>query len=232
MAKYYLDRVKTLTKGHRVDGLEDAMVIATASGAKFSIPGIVIDVTRYVEWDSIGESEPVFITPNCVTLKGKLQVVLAFYGTPKQVSQNFDFVHTKLTYHPSTGILDLGENENLLSLLTKRLVYTGSDYPLASLIRTRKFIERGWSVDAGQYLKIALDVNKLDLTDTAVLRNQLLGVDVTIFLSLMERLEEMERSGTLVDANSYLRRGMIQNVIEAEFTQGTSGSVDGSNEGI
>ena len=48
-------------------------------------------------------------------------------------------------------------------LLARQLVYQGSKYPICSMIRTRKFLQRGWHINAGQYLKMAFQVSELDL---------------------------------------------------------------------
>ena len=57
----------------------------------------------------------------------------------------------------------------------------GSKYPLCSIIRTRKFIQRGYTINAGQYLKMAMQLNELDLKDVSVLQDQLIGVDSAYF---------------------------------------------------
>ena len=49
----------------------------------------------------------------------------------------------------------------LESILTKDLKYQGSQYPVCSIIRTRKFIERGWTINAGQYLKMAIQIGAM-----------------------------------------------------------------------
>jgi hypothetical protein len=53
--------------------------------------------------------------------------------------------------------------EALESILTKELRYVGSRYPLCSVIRTRKFLARGWTINAGQYVKMCFQISQLDL---------------------------------------------------------------------
>lgn len=79
-------------------------------------------------------------------------------------------------------------------LLAKELRYVGSKYPLASVIRTRKFIKRGWTINAGQYLKMAFQISALDLTNIAVLEDQLTGVDVAYFNVLINALQKKQES--------------------------------------
>ena len=80
-----------------------------------------------------------------------------------------------------------------------------SKYPLCAIIRTRKFIQRGWLINAGQYVKMALILNELDLKDPNVLEDQLTGVDSAYFLAVIDAIaEEKERNPSLVIDNCYL----------------------------
>ena len=79
-------------------------------------------------------------------------------------------------------------------MLIKRLSYVGSKYPLCSLFRIRKFVQRGWEIDAGQILKAALQVAELDWDDPEVVRQQCIGVDTLHFEDMLERLESVEGS--------------------------------------
>ena len=88
-----------------------------------------------------------------------------------------------------TGTLHL-RPEALEALLSRTLVYAGSRYPLCSVIRSRKFVERGWRINAGQYLKMAMQISDLDLLDHTVLEEQLTGVDVAYFTEIVNKIRE------------------------------------------
>ncbi|HXJ41375.1 MAG TPA: hypothetical protein VNH18_18985, partial [Bryobacteraceae bacterium] len=62
----------------------------------------------------------------------------------------------------------------------------------SQLFRLRKFIKRGWSINAGQILKIAFQVSELDLNNLEVLEDQLTGVDVAYFVQLITKLKEKD----------------------------------------
>jgi hypothetical protein len=79
----------------------------------------------------------------------------------------------------------------LESILTKSLRYQGS-YPLTSVIRMKKFIQRGWTVNAGEILKMLFQVSELDLKNIEVLEEQLIGVDVAYFSLLITVLRDTE----------------------------------------
>ena len=83
-------------------------------------------------------------------------------------------------------------------MLSRTLVYAGSQYPLCSVIRTRKFIKRGWRINAGQYLKMAMQLSKLDMTDHVTLEEQLTGVDVAYFAEVISKIKD--RNPEKVDA--------------------------------
>ena len=142
---------------------------------------------------------PVFLSSNAITLSGKIQIILRFYGDPASIHENYDFVHCMNYWLSSTGELVL-HPKALQSLLSRTLVYNGSRYPVASIFRVRKFISRGWRINAGQMLKMILQANKLDLNDYAVLEDQLTGVDVAYFAQV---LEEVGKEDGRID-NAYL----------------------------
>lgn len=134
---------------------------------------------------------PVFLSSNAISLRGKVQLILRFYGDPDTIHGNYDFVHCMNYWESDPSKLTL-KAEALESLLSKSLVYRGSKYPLCSVIRSRKFIERGWRINAGQYLKMAMQISALDLTGHTVLEEQLTGVDVAYFAEVIEKIKEKD----------------------------------------
>jgi len=134
---------------------------------------------------------PIFLTDNAVSLANKVQLIIRFYGAPSQIHDNFDFAHAMCYYDFKEDKLSL-PSEALEAILSKTLVYEGSLYPIASLFRIRKFMNRGWRISAGQMLKIIWQVNKLKLDDTAILREQLLGVDQAYMHQLITALSKVQ----------------------------------------
>ena len=134
---------------------------------------------------------PVFVTTNAITLSDQLQIILRFYGEPDQIHENYDFVHCT-NYWTSWDNKLMLRPDAMEALLTKELHYVGSKYPICSLVRVRKFVSRGWRINAGQILKMVMQVNQLDLTNIKVLEDQLTGVDTAYFIQLIERLKEKD----------------------------------------
>ena len=135
-----------------------------------------------------GKHQPVYISDNAVTLTNKVQVIFRFYGEPEEIHKNYDFVHCT-NYWTEAGGLVL-RPAALESLLAKQLQYVGSKYPLCSIIRIRKFVKRGWYINAGQMLKIMFQISELDLSDVDTLKEQLVGVDTAYFDLLIEALKK------------------------------------------
>jgi len=135
------------------------------------------------------EYKPVFLTSNAITLSDRVQLVIRFYGQPEEIHKNYDFIHCTNYWKSWDNELVL-QKEALEAILTKELRYVGSLYPLCSLFRMRKFIKKGWTINAGQVLKIALQLNEMDLTDIKTLEDQLIGVDVAYMQDLINKLRE------------------------------------------
>lgn len=149
-----------------------------------------------------GKFRPVFLSSNAITLSDKIQIVLRFYGNPDEIHENYDFVHCTSYWTASDGKLVLRQ-EALESIMSKELRYVGSKYPICSVVRLRKFIARGWRINAGQILKMAMQISELDLQSIEVLEDQLTGVDTAYFLQLISNLKDKDpervNSGYLIE---------------------------------
>ena len=135
---------------------------------------------------------PIFMSQNAITLSNKIQIVIRFYGEPDKIHDNYDFVHATCYWDHGKGELHLNP-EALESLLSRNLVYRGSLYPIASVFRTKKFIERGWRITAGEQLKMMWQISELDLSDPVIMREQLTGVDMAYMWQLIRALEGVDK---------------------------------------
>ena len=134
---------------------------------------------------------PIFLSTNAITLSHKVQIVLRFYGSADTIHENYDYVHCTNYWTSNDDELVLRQPA-LESLLARDLRYVGSKYPICSVIRLRKFIKRGWTVNAGQILKMMLQISELDLKDHKVLQDQLTGVDAAYFVQLVSKVKEKD----------------------------------------
>lgn len=155
---------------------------------------------------------PIFLTSNAITLSDKIQLIIRFYGTPEEIHSNYDFVHCTCYWTSKDGELVL-PNEALQAILARELVYKGSKYPIASIIRTRKFIQRDWVINAGQYLKMCMQIGELDLKDPLVLEDQLTGVDLAYFQQIIDYLKERKDK----DKNFEITAAYIIEIVDRLF---------------
>lgn len=183
------DRVRIVTEsGHRGETAGDVATLDDAGEIEETYEELN---EKALETESEGPAtyRPVFMSTNAITLSDRIQLVLRFYGEAGAIHENYDFVHCTNYWTPWDGKLVL-RPEALESLLSKELRYVGSKYPLCSIIRLRKFIRRGWTINAGQILKAIMQVSELDLKDPKVLEDQLTGVDSAYFIEIMSKVRE------------------------------------------
>jgi hypothetical protein len=162
------------------------------------VPGDITDVyeqtetlAQQTEDDGKPAYRPVFLSTNAITLSHRVQIVIRFYGEPDQIHENYDYVHCTNYWKSWDNELVL-RPDALEALLTKELRYVGSKYPLCSIIRLRKFIARGWTVNAGQILKALMQISAMDLTNVATLEDQLTGVDSAYFIEVINKMKEKD----------------------------------------
>jgi hypothetical protein len=170
--------------------------------------GITDETEPYAESPNINDEKPkyrpVFFSTNAISLSDKIQLVIRFYGSPEEIHKNYDFVHCTCWYSFLDNDLEL-PSRALEAIINKELYYVGSKYPVCSIIRTRKFISRGWTINAGQYLKMCLQVSELNLKDMKVFKDQLAGVDSAYFMQAIEQIEAMkEKNPDFTLDNTYL----------------------------
>lgn len=138
-----------------------------------------------------GKYRPIFLSGNAITLSSHVQLVLRFIGEPEAIHTYYDFVHCTCYWKSWDGELVLPAAA-LEAIITKELRYVGSKYPLCSVIRIRKFTARGWTINAGQILKMVMQLNDMNLKSVEVLEDQLTGVDAAYFMQVINRLRKKQ----------------------------------------
>ncbi len=191
------DRVKIIFPSDGIVGDPSAASAKEELGVKYlPSPSEAIGEADETDADKMEEENgknrkyhPVFLSTNAITLSTGVQVIVRFYGNPADIHDTYDFAHTKAYY-------DFGKKELVVpkevyeATINKTLIYTGSKYPVCSVFRVRKFIERGWHINAGQLVKMAMQISELDLKDIDVLEEQLIGVDSLYFMNLIHQFRQ------------------------------------------
>ncbi len=157
---------------------------------------------------------PTFFSPNAISLSKNVQIVTRFHGNNEEIHKTFDFIHATNYFTFKEGLAT--NKEALESILSKQLKYQGSLYPLTSIIRMKKFIKRGWNINAGEILKIMFQISELDLTNISILEDQLIGIDVAYFSKLIEILRNNSDSNM---TSQYLNT-LIDRVFNEEEDRG------------
>lgn len=221
VAKYYVDKFNESHEG------KNAKLVFIEEKGKFELylDGIgrdvfddgdtenddTKDVVGYSDEEQGTEKEitkpkyrPVYLTNNAITLSDKIQIIIRFWGEVEEIHKNYDFAHCTCAWDMSTNELSLPQNA-LECIINKELFYIGSKYPLCSIIRTRKYIERGYTINAGQYLKMCLQLNEFNLMDVEVLQDQLVGVDSAYFMKVVDYVKgKQEQDKDFKFDSSYL----------------------------
>ena len=72
-------------------------------------------------------------------------------------------------------------------------------------MRAKKFVQRGWTINAGQFVKMALQLNEMNLLNVATLEEQLTGVDSAYFMAAIGVIKDKtEKDPSFQLDNNYL----------------------------
>jgi hypothetical protein len=149
-----------------------------------------------------------FISTLAITLTDKIQIVVRFFGEPDKIHESYDFVHCTNYWTSWEKILVL-RPDALKAIENKKLIYVGSKYPIASMIRLKKFIDRGWKISSGELLKMSLQISDLDLYDKEQLKEQLSGI-------YSKDLSQIVKE-TKIDNNGKIDKKSLLDSIEKHF---------------
>lgn len=129
----------------------------------------------------------------------KLQPIWRFYGEPADIHSTYDYEHCT-PYWSSWDNNFVVPEPAAKCLLTKTLKYRCNVYPFSSLIRAHKYMQRGYTISAGELAKIAVKISEIDFTDLSQMREQFMGVDQEEFQAVLDELalaEWMDESRTI-----------------------------------
>jgi hypothetical protein len=180
------------------------------------LTGVVLNENKNQDDDN-DKYKPLYLSPNAISLSHKVQLILRFYGTPEEIHTNYDYVHATNYWTVGKGLVL--NQPALEAILAKELIYIGSKYPMASILRCKKFLLRGWSINAGQQLKIMYQISKLDLDNVSVLEDQLVGVDVAYFIHLISALRAHIKASEEKNEPFTLSYGYLAEIIDRVFNR-------------
>jgi len=138
----------------------------------------------------------------------KIQICSYTASSLRELIESFDFSHVQV------GVKVRGESIDevyftdawILSRVSRSTKYTGSAYPLSSLIRARKYAERGWLSSSGYratVCKILASIISRGYKDYKDFKDQLAAVD-------MLDLDEKELSAAQTLYNACVKRKLVE----------------------
>ena len=102
----------------------------------------------------------------------------------------FDFTVCQGAFDCSTKEFTYSKNF-IIHNAKNRLVYTqNTDYPLSTVIRVLKYLNKGYNISNTEYLKILLDVQNLKFDTFRDFKEHVLGIDVVFLMPLFELFEK------------------------------------------
>jgi len=209
------ERIKIFIKSDGIEGNPEEVNGSEELGVN-SVNTIIEELDE-TKADEIIEKEkksyfPVFISSNAITLSDGVQIVVRFYGEPGEIHDTYDFEHTKAYFDYRKSLLEIPKKV-YECVINKTLIYTGSKYPVCSAFRLRKFINRGWNINAGQILKMCMQISDLDLYNIEILEDQLIGVDSLYFMNLITQFRKQKEK----DSNFQLTPNYVISIIDKIF---------------
>lgn len=233
VAKYYVDKfnsthnTKAMLK-EEVDGTSKILIPNGKINIFIKSSGVLADenentdeiepiIPEEVKQEEMKPTEkpkyrPIYLTSNAITLSDQIQIVIRFWGEVEDIHKNYDFAHCTCAWSSWNNELSL-PTKALECIINKELYYMGSKYPLCSIIRSRKFINRGYTINAGQYLKMCMQLNELNLKDISILQDQLVGVDSSYFNMMIEAIGKKQQN----EPNWALDNGYLFEIINRIF---------------
>lgn len=136
--------------------------------------------------DIIAQTYKAFETTNCVTINTdyiKIQLCKYNYPTMKQLVESFDFAHVQIAYDIYTQEVTYTEQAKE-AFISRTTTFTGSEYPLSSLIRLNKYYERGYISGRGligEVLLIFKAIVERGFKDYEDFKDQLNAIDLNFF---------------------------------------------------
>lgn len=114
-------------------------------------------------------------------------------GKPEDIFKHFDYTICMGAYSFKNDSFYF-HDDFFKHLAQRRLVFNpGTKFPISSLVRIKKYMERGYSISGIEIIKIALQIQQLSILTNKDLANQLGGIDVLLLDSLLKEMRTDEK---------------------------------------
>lgn len=157
----------------------------------------------------------VITTANALTYRFS-NVVIQLIRFSDAFKEDINSIFDLFDYTVCMGAYDLDSKEFKLHdsflqhIAQKRLVFNpNTKFPISSLIRSKKYMNRGYSLSSLDSIKLGLAINNLKIETYRDLKDQLEGIDTLILKELTDKL--MDNPETTYDLTESLE------LLEKEF---------------
>jgi len=151
--------------------------------------------------------EPAFISDNAITYSKDgltIQSIQSIMGIPMDIIDQFDYTICMSAYSCKRRYFSFGETF-FEDLAGRQLIFNVyARYPISSLFRIKKYLARGYKISGVEMVKIALCIHRLNLSDYNILRDQLMGIDVSLLSALMDTLSSEEYGAREYDFKKFM----------------------------
>lgn len=110
------------------------------------------------------------------------------FEDPKDLINSFDFTINMAAFEIKSGKLYMHENFKEHIMQRKLIFNENTIYPIISMHRAIKYIQRGYKLSGYEQVKIALAINNLKMENYMDLKIQLQGIDTLEFAPLTDKL--------------------------------------------
>lgn len=138
--------------------------------------------------------ELMFNTDNAYSFSG-MGIAVQLIKLPEMITEDTQAILDQFDFTVCMGAYDFLLEEFILNdmflehLAAKELHYNiEGKYPLASMFRVRKYLEKGYTISGTEMVKLGLCINKLKIETFKELRAQLMGIDTLFLKDLTDRL--------------------------------------------
>ncbi len=172
-------------------------------------------------------------TENAVTLTKKnkkrtlvVQVIRRFVGTPDEVLSTFDFTCVMGLYDFRVAKF-FAHKSFLRDVAARRLVFAPknkSRYPICALYRTKKYVERGYSLSGATIVSLAMAIHALKIETYADLKDQLMGIDTSMFNEITASIDSDKK----FEVDEFVQNWMT--AFEGDGKDGIFGKLDSKTD--
>ena len=138
------------------------------------------------------------ITTRRITQTYKVQLIKFNFGEPDEIIKNFDFTICQAAYDFEMETFHFN-GHFFKHLAQKKLVYNPNCLkPFSSLVRTKKFEQRGYTISKLELLKVAISISQVKLETYGDLIDAAVGVSTTSHGKFIKKIKNEKLEEVLI----------------------------------